>query len=161
MIVAASTTLLAESQSGRRGGVPPWALLVAGSVASLVAKCRGGRASPDRATDRRVASFALTASYELLTREVRRGAAGEDGRDESPRRPPSAADPVEACRHRRYGRERVAWVPQIQHGVVTSLEVIARYVEALNGRRPRGDFGDQTVRLVVSDPATRRRTQPP
>ena len=30
MIVAASTTLLADSQSGRRGGVLPWALLVAG-----------------------------------------------------------------------------------------------------------------------------------
>jgi len=29
MIVAASTTLLADSRSGRRGGVLPWALLVA------------------------------------------------------------------------------------------------------------------------------------
>ena len=38
MIVAASTTLLAESRAGRRGGALPWALLVAGSVASLAAK---------------------------------------------------------------------------------------------------------------------------
>jgi Protein of unknown function (DUF2637) len=38
MIVAASTTLLAESRSGRRGGFLPWGLLVAGSVASLAAK---------------------------------------------------------------------------------------------------------------------------
>jgi hypothetical protein len=32
MIVAASTTLLAESRSGRRGGLLPWTLLVVGSV---------------------------------------------------------------------------------------------------------------------------------
>jgi hypothetical protein len=37
MIVAASTTLLADSRSGGKGGVLPWALLVAGSVASLAA----------------------------------------------------------------------------------------------------------------------------
>lgn len=37
MNVAASTTLLADSQSGRKGGALPWALLVAGSVASLAA----------------------------------------------------------------------------------------------------------------------------
>ena len=37
MIVAASTTLLAETLSGGRGGVLPWALLAVGSVASLAA----------------------------------------------------------------------------------------------------------------------------
>jgi len=37
MIMAVSTTLLADSRSGRQGGVLPWALLVAGSVASLAA----------------------------------------------------------------------------------------------------------------------------
>jgi hypothetical protein len=37
MIVAASTTLLAESRSGRPGGFLPWALLAIGSVASLAA----------------------------------------------------------------------------------------------------------------------------
>jgi hypothetical protein len=37
MTVAASTTLLADSRSGSRGGVLPWALLVVGSVASLAA----------------------------------------------------------------------------------------------------------------------------
>jgi hypothetical protein len=37
MIVAASTTLLADLRSGRNGGALPWALLVAGSVASLAA----------------------------------------------------------------------------------------------------------------------------
>jgi hypothetical protein len=37
MIVAASATLLAESRACRRGAGLPWALLVAGSVASLAA----------------------------------------------------------------------------------------------------------------------------
>jgi hypothetical protein len=37
MIVAASARLLAESRAGRRGGALPWALLAAGSVASLAA----------------------------------------------------------------------------------------------------------------------------
>jgi hypothetical protein len=37
MIVAASTTLLADSRSGSRGGFLPWSLLVVGSVASLAA----------------------------------------------------------------------------------------------------------------------------
>ncbi len=37
MIVAASTTLLAESRSGGQGGVLPWTLLAGGSVASLAA----------------------------------------------------------------------------------------------------------------------------
>jgi hypothetical protein len=35
VIVAASTTLLADSRSGGRGGFPLWARLAAGSVASL------------------------------------------------------------------------------------------------------------------------------
>jgi len=37
MIVAASTALLADSRSGGRYGLLPWALLVTGSVASLAA----------------------------------------------------------------------------------------------------------------------------
>ena len=37
MIVAAPTTLLADSRSGGREGFLPWALLVAGSAASLAA----------------------------------------------------------------------------------------------------------------------------
>jgi ribosome-binding protein aMBF1 (putative translation factor) len=46
----------------------------------------------------------------------------------------------------------VARVSQIEHGDVTSFEVIARYVEALGGRLDLvADFGDRTVRLPVSD----------
>ena len=80
MIVAASTTLLAESRDGRRGGALPWALLVAGSVASLAANV--AVAEPDL-IGRIIAawpSFALTVSYELLTCQVRRGVPADDSR---------------------------------------------------------------------------------
>jgi hypothetical protein len=72
MIVAASTTLLAESRSGGRGGLLSWALLVVGGVASLAANVA---VAEPTATGRVVAvwpSFALIASYELLMRQVRR-----------------------------------------------------------------------------------------
>ena len=62
MIVAASATLLAESRAGRRGAALPWALLVAGSVASLAANVAVAEPS---LTGRVIAawpSFALTAS---------------------------------------------------------------------------------------------------
>jgi hypothetical protein len=75
MIVAASTTLLADSRSGGRGGILPWALLVVGSVASLAANVA---VAEPTATGRVIAawpSFALIAAYELLMRQVRRSAA--------------------------------------------------------------------------------------
>jgi len=75
MIVAASTTLLADSRSGGRGGLLPWSLLVAGSVASLAANVA---VAEPTVTGRVIAawpSFALIAAYELLMRQVRRSAA--------------------------------------------------------------------------------------
>ena len=49
----------------------------------------------------------------------------------------------------------VARISQIEHGEVTSFNVIARYVEALGGRLDLvADFGDRTVRLPVSNTAT-------
>jgi hypothetical protein len=84
MIVAASTTLLAGSRSGGRGGVLPWALLVVGSVTSLAANVA---VAEPTATGRLIAawpSFALIAAYELLMRQVRRSAAdGVGGREGS------------------------------------------------------------------------------
>jgi Protein of unknown function (DUF2637) len=74
MIVAASTTLLADSRSARRGGLMPWALLVIGSLASLAANVS---VSEPTATGRVIAawpSFALIAAYELLMRQVRNAA---------------------------------------------------------------------------------------
>ena len=54
----------------------------------------------------------------------------------------------------------VARVSQIEHGEVTSFEVIARYVEALGGRLDLvADFGDRTIRLPVSHTATAARHQ--
>jgi hypothetical protein len=50
--------------------------------------------------------------------------------------------------------DAVARISQVEHGDVTSFEVIARYVEALGGRLDLfADFGDRTVRLPVSDTA--------
>ncbi len=75
MIVAAATTLLADSRSGGRGGMLPWLLLlVVGSAASLSANVA---AAQPTATGRVIAawpSFALIAAYELLMRQVRRSA---------------------------------------------------------------------------------------
>ena len=49
----------------------------------------------------------------------------------------------------------VARVSQIEHGEVTSFEVIARYVEALGGRLDLvADFGGRTIRLPVTNTAT-------
>ncbi len=75
MIVAASTTLLADSKCGRKGGALPWALLVGGSVASLAANVAVAEPTLIGRVIAAWPSFALTASYELLTRQVRRGAA--------------------------------------------------------------------------------------
>lgn len=102
MIVAASTTLLADSRSGRRGGVLPWALLVAGSVASLAANVAVAEPTLMGRVIAAWPSFALTASYELLTRQVRRSAGREDsqnGKWGGLRRPRSAAGlPVRGLR---------------------------------------------------------------
>src|SRR5690349_4050315 len=78
MIVAASTTLLADSRFGGKGGVLPWALLVVGSVASLAANVAVAEPTLIGRVIAAWPSFALTASFELLTRQVRRGAAGKD-----------------------------------------------------------------------------------
>jgi len=80
MIVAASTTLLAESRAGSRGGVLPWTLLTIGSIASLAANVA---VAEPAVTGRLIAawpSFALICSYELLMRHVRRTGASMPAR---------------------------------------------------------------------------------
>jgi hypothetical protein len=99
MIVAASTTLLADSRTGRRGGVLPWALLVAGSVASLAANVAVAEPTLIGRVIAAWPSFALTASYELLTRQVRRSAAPPvtpSRRPQQLRAPAAPAQPVPA-----------------------------------------------------------------
>ena len=87
MIVAASATLLADSRSGRTGGTLPWALLVAGSVASLGANVAVAEPTLVGRVIAAWPSFALTASFELLTRQVRRGAARKDAENQQLREP--------------------------------------------------------------------------
>ena len=84
MIVAASTTLLADSRSGRKGGALPWALLVAGGVASLAVNVAVAEPTLIGRIIAAWPSFALTTSYELLTREVRRAASKADKREPRP-----------------------------------------------------------------------------
>jgi hypothetical protein len=98
MIVAASATLLAESRVGPRGGALPWVLLVSGGVASLAANV--AVAEPDL-TGRVIAawpSFALTASWELLARQVRNSAPADDG--QGPTAGPAVRDVVPRPRSR-------------------------------------------------------------
>jgi Protein of unknown function (DUF2637) len=75
MIVAASTTLLADSRAGERGGKLPWALLVVGSAASLAANVAVAQPTAAGRVIAAWSSFALIGAYELLMRQVRRGAA--------------------------------------------------------------------------------------
>jgi hypothetical protein len=87
MIVAASTTLLADSRAGERGGVLPWALLAAGSAASLAANVA---VTQPTAAGRVIAawpSFALIGAYELLMRQVRRSAIGSGAPHQDKRAP--------------------------------------------------------------------------
>jgi hypothetical protein len=83
MIVASSMSLLLDSRLGRRGGMLPWVLLITGALASLAANVA---VSEPTVIGRLIAawpSFALTASYELLMRQVR-DPAGSSARDPGP-----------------------------------------------------------------------------
>jgi Protein of unknown function (DUF2637) len=147
MIVAASTTLLADSRSGRKGGALPWALLVAGSVASLAANVAVAEPTLIGRVIAAWPSFALTASFELLTRQVRRGAAATSAHILRPRQPQSApgaavhrpvpelrvVDPsrgIQGSRHASGELQRQAWHWALAHrnqdGTPPSGEAIAR-----------------------------------
>src|SRR5690348_10662265 len=83
MIVAASTTLLADSRAGERGGVLPWTgrYWVVGSVASLAANVAVAQSTAAGRVIAAWPSFALIGAYEMFMRQVRRSAVG--------RRPPT------------------------------------------------------------------------
>jgi hypothetical protein len=94
MIVAASTTLPADSRSGGRGGVLPWALVVVGSLASLAANVA---VVEPTATGRVIAawpSFALIAAYELLMHVRHSARGGVDLPERSPGLQPSRREAV-------------------------------------------------------------------
>ena len=141
MIVAASATLLAESRAGRRGAALPWALLVAiQSVASLAANVV---VAEPTLTGRVIAawpSFALTVSWELLTRQVRRSApdgagqgpaAGLTMRDEVPR--PRSGDGSAPRRELQRQAWRRALANRASDGTLPAGSEIARQY----GRRER------------------------
>lgn len=107
MIVAASTSLLADSRSGRTGGVLPWVLLAIGSIASLAANVA---VAEPTVMGRMIAawpSFALIGAYEMLMRQVRRSAAdGPRRRDQPAVVPTRPADAVPTARRE---LQRQAW----------------------------------------------------
>jgi hypothetical protein len=70
----------------------PWALLVAGSVASLAANVAVAEPTLIGRVIAAWPSFALTASYEFLTRRVRRSAVGDVRQDGHPCEPRQAED---------------------------------------------------------------------
>ncbi|TDD32747.1 DUF2637 domain-containing protein [Actinomadura sp. KC06] len=90
MIVASSLTLLADSRAGRRGGLLPWALLLAGSAASLAANVAVAEPSMIGRVIAAWPSCALIGSYELLMRQVRKAShqkrpvASHEGSDQVP-----------------------------------------------------------------------------
>jgi hypothetical protein len=75
MVVASSMTLLADSRTGRRGGVLPWVLLASGSAASLAANMAVAEPTLYGRLIAAWPSFALVGAYELLMRQVRHAAA--------------------------------------------------------------------------------------
>jgi Protein of unknown function (DUF2637) len=112
MIVAASTSLLADSLCGGRGGLLPWALLVTGSVASLAANMA---VAEPTATGRVIAawpSFALISSYELLMRQIRsatgnRRASNPAARNRSVAAGATSARPQSSVAQQRHAAPRV------------------------------------------------------
>ena len=170
MIVAASATLLAKSRAGRRGAVLPWTLLAAGSVASLAANVAVAEPS---LTGRVIAgwpSFALTASWELLTRQVRRSAPTDAGqgpdaglamRDGVPR--PGSGDG--SAPHRELQRQ--AWRWALAHRASDGTLPAGREIARQYGRRERwgrlvksaglaGEFVDRNPDEAAGDVMTSR-----
>src|SRR5262249_44107354 len=133
MIVAASTTLLADSRSDRNGGMLPWALLVAGSIASLAANVAVAEPTLIGRVIAAWPSSALTASYELLTRQLRRRAGGKDAEDQR-QREPQPARPAAAGRRSGPGLRLAVR----QRTTVTGARVVSCNCRHGSGRWPIG-----------------------
>jgi len=74
MIIASSMTLLADSRAAGAGGGLPWALLAAGSAASLAANMAVAEPTTYGRVIAAWPSFALIGAYELLMRQIRHAA---------------------------------------------------------------------------------------
>ena len=182
MIVAASTTLLAESRSGSRGGVLPWVLLAAGSAGSLAANVA---VAEPTATGRLIAawpSFALIASYELLMRQVRAAAGMRSARQRPAASPgPSGAAPpqtaiksspaVRKTGRAGHGLKQQAWEWAVAHRHIDGTLPTGRAIADRFGRHERwgrlvkqygtGHPGDThgPGRLAVSSGESQRRSR--
>jgi hypothetical protein len=102
MVVASSMALLADSRVGAAGGGLPWALLAAGSAASLAANIAVAEPTAYGRVIAAWPSFALIGAYELLMRQIRHAAAAAARRTASPAVPGADADQsgvesVKAC----------------------------------------------------------------
>jgi hypothetical protein len=111
MIVASSMSLLLDSRLGGRGGVLPWVLLITGALASLGANIAVAEPTVAGRVIAAWPSFALTASYELLMRQVRRASGSsvqglESVCDEQIAPDPSPRCPPHALPSRRLGAGR-------------------------------------------------------
>jgi hypothetical protein len=118
MIVASSTTLLADSRNGRRGGALSWLLLGAGSLASLAANVAVAEPSVTARVIAAWPSFALIGSYELLMRQIRATAAVPSLRRPVAHARPAAPSPTSAVRDAVAGSP----VPTSQHAVGRRLQ---------------------------------------
>jgi Protein of unknown function (DUF2637) len=170
MIVAASATLLAESRAGRRGAVLPWALLVAGSVASLAANVAVAEPTLIGRVIAAWPSFALTASWELLTRQVRNSAPADDGQDPTTDLPvPDAAPRPRSVDGFAPPRElqRQAWRWALANRASDGTLPAGREIAHQYGRRERwgrlvksaglaGEFAETTPEEAADDVMTPR-----
>jgi hypothetical protein len=84
MIIASSMTLLADSRAGSAGEGLPWALLAAGSTASLAANMAVAEPTAYGRVIAAWPSFALIGAYELLMRQIRHAAMAAARRVASP-----------------------------------------------------------------------------
>jgi hypothetical protein len=138
MVIAASTTLLADSGCGGRGGFLPWALLVAGSLASLAANVAVVEPS---LTGRVIAawpSFSLIASYELLMRHVRRAAEMGTVAQRSPKATGSVASTTQAALSGRAARDAASDRPVTGNHTAAGREIrLDAWRRARNNRRRR------------------------
>jgi len=147
MIVAASTTLLAESRSGGRGGMLPWALLAAGSVASLAANVA---VAEPTATGRVIAawpSFALIDVHERhrVLAGQQRGAAGQPGQQQPVHLPQlQHVTPGERAQERPQRGRRPDPAEQDRH------RPMPQQVQVIDAVRPAGHPGDQAATFTAA-----------
>jgi hypothetical protein len=116
-------------------GALPWALLVAGSIAGLAANVAVAEPTLIGRVLAAWPSFALTASYELLTRQVRSGATQAKPWDKQPQ------------------RQRTAPVPATKRAPMASLRLVPPPDLGKGGGRSSGDLQWRAWRWALANRA--------